>query len=118
MKNSLRIVFVLVLACLLFHPRMSSAETGQTIEIHAKKYAFVPAEITLRQGQTVTLLLVTDDVDHGLSVPGLGIQADILKKQPARVVVTPTQTGDFPGVCSRFCGLGHKKMQLMIHVVP
>ena len=88
------------------------------ITIHAKKYAFIPAEITLKKDQTVTLLLISDDVLHGLTVSELGIRSDMLKDIPTAVTLTPRQSGDFPGKCSRFCGRGHGSMKFTVHVVP
>jgi cytochrome c oxidase subunit 2 len=105
--------------CILFLLSMParSAEKIRTITVHAKRYAFVPAEITLSKGETVRLRLVSDDVDHGLAVKGLGIHADMLRKKTVDVMVTPEQTGDFAGTCSRFCGAGHGAMKLTVHVV-
>lgn len=95
-----------------------AANTKPTITIHAKRYAFIPAEITLKKDETVTLLLISDDVPHGLAVSGLGIRSDMLKGTPTAVTLTPTKTGDFGGVCSRFCGMGHGSMKFTVHVVP
>ena len=93
------------------------AEKVHTVTVHAKKYAFVPAEITLHKGETVKLKLISDDVAHGLAVKGLNIRADMPKGKPVEVVVTPEQTGDFAGTCSHFCGTGHGSMNLVVHVV-
>jgi cytochrome c oxidase subunit 2 len=89
-----------------------------TCTIHAKKYAFVPAEITLKRGKPATLLLISDDVPHGLAVKALGIRADMIKGAPVEVLVTPPQVGDFQGTCSRYCGAGHSSMSFVVHVVP
>ncbi len=89
-----------------------------TYTIHAKRYAFVPAEITLKVGKPATLLLVSDDVPHGLAVKALGIRADMVKGASVEVLVTPSQVGDFQGTCSRYCGPGHSSMSFVVHVVP
>lgn len=94
------------------------AKDRRVIAIHAKRYAFVPSEITLHKGQTANLLLVSDDVPHGLAVKELGIHADLVHGSPVKVAVTPLETGDFDGTCSRFCGSGHRSMALTVHVVP
>ncbi len=111
----------LALASALFLPCLPLATTAEQppkpIVIHARRYAFVPAEITLKRGQNALLLLVDDDVPHGLAVPALGIRADMIKGQPVEVSVTPQRTGDFAGNCSRFCGVGHGEMHFIIHVV-
>jgi cytochrome c oxidase subunit II len=39
------------------------------------------------------------------------------KGKSADVTLTPTTTGTFVGHCSVFCGSGHGKMMLTIHVV-
>ena len=35
----------------------SSQTSGQTIEIHARRFDFAPAEITLKKGETATIKL-------------------------------------------------------------
>ena len=97
--------------------RARSQEPTTSVVVHAKTYAFVPNAVTLKKGQTVKLILISDDVLHGLAVRGLGIRSDILPGHPAEVMVTPPQAGDFPGTCSVYCGSGHKDMQFVVHVV-
>lgn len=89
----------------------------KTITIHAKKYEFMPAEITLKKGETVKLELTSDDVRHSLEVKALGINGDMQKGKITDVTVTPEQTGDFKGKCGHFCGMGHDKMHFVVHVV-
>ena len=48
-------------------PAATAQEAGRTIEIHAKRFSFTPAEITLKKGETVKLVITSDDVDHMLS---------------------------------------------------
>ncbi len=95
----------------------ASSSTAPTITIHAKKYAFIPAEITLKKDQTVKLELTSDDVEHSLEVPALGINSVMKKGEVTEVEVTPIKTGDFKGKCGKFCGFGHRKMHFMVHVV-
>jgi len=85
--------------------------------IHAEKYKFLPAEITLKQDQTVKLELTSDDIEHSLEVPGLGINGIMKKGEVTDVIVTPTKTGDYKGKCGKFCGFGHGKMHFLVHVV-
>jgi cytochrome c oxidase subunit 2 len=92
-------------------------QSAPVIEIHAKRYAFVPAEITLKKGQTVRLELVSDDVIHSLVIDGLHLRVRMPAGQKVEATVTPEQTGDFKGKCGVFCGSGHGKMLLTVHVV-
>ncbi|HZU08367.1 MAG TPA: cupredoxin domain-containing protein [Pseudacidobacterium sp.] len=91
-------------------------DTTRTIEVHAKRYAFAPAEITVRKGETVKLELISDDVPHSLLIKELGINQTITKDHPAEVTFTPASVGDFHGKCGRFCGSGHGKMDFTVHV--
>lgn len=90
--------------------------SGGAIEIHAHRFAFSPAEITVKKGETVNLKLFSDDVPHSLLINDLGINQTIVKGKPAVVTFTPQKTGDFHGQCGRFCGSGHGKMAIVVHV--
>ena len=114
----LTLIALLLIGVLGFgsHNAAYAQEPTRTIEIHARQFAFVPAEITLKKGETVKLVLISDDVPHSLLIPDLGVNAPMIKDKPAEVLVTPTKTGDFLGVCGKFCGRGHGSMLFKVHV--
>ena len=114
-----RALFVLTTALFLgsLAAHCQTPQPTRTIVVHARKYAFSPAAITLKKGETTKLVLISDDVRHGLAVRGLGIHFNVLPGQPNEVIVTPAETGDYPGKCSVYCGSGHREMEFMIHVV-
>jgi cytochrome c oxidase subunit II len=87
-----------------------------TITIHALRYAFRPSEITLKQGQQVRLVFVTDDVPHGLTITELGLDVSIGKGKPVQVALTPSEVGNYSGRCSWYCGSGHSRMTFQVHV--
>jgi cytochrome c oxidase subunit 2 len=86
------------------------------VTIRAKRYEFQPSEITLKEGQKVKLIFISDDVPHGISVTELGISAEISKNHPTQMIIRPTTLGKFEGVCSRYCGAGHDTMRLVVNV--
>jgi len=94
----------------------SQQQTLPTVEIHARRFAFSPDEVTLHKGQAVTLRLSSDDVPHSLVVPALGINLQVSKGHPAEITITPPSSGIFPGQCGRFCGSGHGSMLFKIDV--
>ena len=98
-------------------PTPNTAAPARTITIHAKRYEFVPAEITLKKDQTVELQLTSDDVEHSLVVSDLGINGIMKKGEVTDITVTPTKLGDFRGRCGISCGIGHRNMHFMVHVV-
>ena len=89
----------------------------RTIEVTAKRYAFEPAEITIKKGETVELELTSADVPHGVRIRELKIDLRADKGKKADSLFTPQTTGTFVGHCSVFCGSGHGEMTLTIHVV-
>ena len=115
MKISPFTAFALALA-LVAGPALPAPGQQRTIEIHAKRFAFSPAEITIKKGETVTLSMTSEDVPHSLLIEGLGVNAAITKGHPTQVQIESDKTGDFAGRCGRFCGSGHGKMRFVVHV--
>jgi len=95
----------------------AAQNAGRTIEIHAKRFSFSPAQITLKKGETVKLVVTSEDVTHSLVIPDLQVKAEATKDQPGEVTVTPAKVGDFQGKCGHFCGKGHASMKFVAHVV-
>ena len=91
-------------------------DTPRTIEVHAKRSTFTPSEITLQQGETVKLVLTSDDVPHELVIPDLHVAQEIKKGHPSEVTIVADKVGDFPGKCGHFCGAGHGSMTFTVHV--
>ena len=87
-----------------------------TIEVSAKRFAFVPDQITVKKGQPVTLVLRSQDVTHGLAIKELGIKTEIPKGKETKVSFNPPQAGTFEGKCSHFCGSGHGSMKFTVIV--
>jgi cytochrome c oxidase subunit 2 len=93
-----------------------AANTPRKIEVVTKRFAYTPADITLKKGEPVILEFHSEDVTHGIKFKELNLQSEIRKGGPSELAFTPTQTGDFVGHCSRFCGSGHGSMVLTLHV--
>jgi cytochrome c oxidase subunit II len=87
------------------------------VEVTAKRFAFEPAEVTLKKGEAVDFVLTSSDVAHGIRIRELNLDLRAGKGKSADVTFTPMTTGTFIGHCSVFCGSGHGQMTLTIHVV-
>jgi cytochrome c oxidase subunit 2 len=96
-------------------PVHASAEPRE-IDVTAKRFTYEPAEITVRKGEPVVIVLHTADVAHGLKFAELGLATDIEKGNDSRLAFTPDRTGTFVGHCSHFCGSGHGSMILTLKV--
>jgi len=94
----------------------TKSEVSRTIEVHVKRFAFTPSEVTIKKGESVDIKLISDDVSHSLSLPDFDINLEVSKGNPQDVVIAPQSTGDFQGQCGRFCGSGHGAMKFTVHV--
>jgi cytochrome c oxidase subunit II len=113
-----KVAFFSLFVLVLFAVQSAHAQTTpRRIEIIAKKFDFTPAEITLKKGEPVVIVLKSEDVAHGLQFRELGFNVKAPKGQTGEATFTPTKTGDFVGHCSVFCGSAHGKMKLTLHVV-
>jgi cytochrome c oxidase subunit II len=89
----------------------------QVIRISARKFAFLPGQITLKKGVPVVLEFVSTEVVMGFSAPDFKVRADLIPGQIARVRLVPQTIGTFEYLCDIFCGDGHEGMSGKIHVV-
>ncbi|QNI37650.1 cupredoxin domain-containing protein [Edaphobacter albus] len=116
MRRQLSIALVVLIANTFGVGEMAAQEAPRTIEVHLKRFAFLPSEITVKKGETVDIRLISEDVTHGLAVPELNINREVSKGHPEDIVITPQAVGDFHGQCARFCGVNHGMMTFTIHV--
>lgn len=96
---------------------VTAQNNPRTIEVTARRFAYEPAEITVKKGEPVVLVIKSVDVAHGLRFRDLNLDAKVGKGGTAELRFTPEKTGDFVGHCSVFCGSGHGSMTLTLHVV-
>jgi len=68
---------LLSLLALLVMTANARGEEPRAIAITAKRFEFVPSTITLKKGETVTLVVTSEDVTHGLFLRPLKIDADL-----------------------------------------
>ena len=110
MKTTTTVLAAALLAC-GWLPGQTPA-SPKVITITARRFAYTPPEVRLKQGETVTLVLKSADVTHGMLCRALKIDSDIPPGQETRVTVTPLKAGDFTAICNHFCGPGHGNMKM------
>lgn len=114
-----------------FAARFGSLEDGSLAKHKALKDASAPiwekrrearqlavdADIAVPVGKVVHLLVTSNDVIHGWTIPAFGSKVQAV---PGRIHATwfrPTVTGSFYGQCSVLCGKNHASMPISIKVV-
>lgn len=74
-------------------------------------------EIRLPRGQRSEFLLTAQDVIHSFWIPALGGKMDMIPGATNRLVLEPTRSGSFRGVCAEFCGASHTLMAFTVVVM-
>jgi cytochrome c oxidase subunit 2 len=108
---------VVIPAAVSFGAARLHADAERVISVTAKRYDFEPASITLKRGEPVVLELRSADRAHSFKLPSLGIRADILPDDVARIRLVPDRAGTFAFACDTFCGSGHEEMDGQIVVI-
>ena len=109
-------LLVMLAGAQLFVPITPAEVAPQRIEVTARRFQFTPAEITLKKGEPVVMVLNSTDTTHGLEVDELGLKTEIHKGKVTELPFTPDKAGTFVGHCAVFCGAGHAGMTLTFHI--
>jgi cytochrome c oxidase subunit II len=92
------------------------AAQPRVVEITAKRFGFVPDQITLKKGEPVTLRLHSEDVTHGFFMRKLKIDTEVEPGKTTDITITPEVAGSYTTICDHFCGANHGNMKMTIVV--
>jgi cytochrome c oxidase subunit 2 len=96
---------------------LGAARAPRIVPVVARKFVFLPNEITLRRGEPVVLEFTAPEVVMGFFAPALDLRAVIVPGTPARIPFTPDRVGRYDFLCDIFCGDGHEGMSGHLVVV-
>ena len=74
-------------------------------------------ELRLPLGAPARFTVTTPDVIHSLWIPSLGPKIDLIPGRTNHLVLEPTRTGEFHGVCAEYCGVAHALMAFRVVVM-
>lgn len=106
---------VALLAGVIMTHRVYAAEP-RVVEITAKRFGFVPDQVTLKKGEPVTLRLHSEDVTHGFFMRKLKIDAEVEAGKTTDITIKPEVAGSYTTICDHFCGANHGNMKMTIVV--
>jgi cytochrome c oxidase subunit II len=88
-----------------------------TVEMIAKRFAFLPEQVEVAEGDEVTINVRSADGTHGIEIEKLKVKKAIPR---GGEVVTLSFTAPAPGryviKCSEYCGRGHDDMKSVLVV--
>ncbi|GGC87596.1 hypothetical protein GCM10007418_04190 [Halopseudomonas salina] len=74
-------------------------------------------EIRLPVGKSVLFKLTSTNVIHSFWIPALGGKVDMIPGRTNQLLLEPTRTGTFQGVCAEYCGTSHSFMRFKVKVM-
>ena len=95
------------------------ADGARELQVIAKKYEFVPARLEVTQGETVRVVVRSEDSKHGFGIKELDVKTEVPKTgEPATIEFVAEEAGEFEITCTKWCGKGHKTMKGLLVVKP
>ena len=76
----------------------------------AQTWAFVPAEIRVPAGATVTFRVASADVTHGFLIEHTNVNLTLIPGYVAEATATFRDPGTYLILCHEYCGVGHHNM--------
>jgi cytochrome c oxidase subunit 2 len=96
----------------------AAASAPRTIEVVAKRFTFEPSRIDVTEGERVKLEIKSGDGVHGVEIKKFKVNKRIPRGgDPITIEFVASATGEFPILCSEYCGDGHEDMKGMLVVV-
>ena len=95
--------------------------TGQdeprVIEVVVKRFAFEPARIEATEGEHIRLVVTSADGVHGVAIKKFRVEKAVPRGgTPVTIDFVASAPGEFPLLCSEYCGKGHEEMQGLLVV--
>jgi cytochrome c oxidase subunit 2 len=90
----------------------------RVIELKARKFAFEPATVIVKQGEKIRLRVTSEDVMHGIGIADYDIDRKLPPNETQVIEFTVGNAGRHHFHCSVFCGSGHGDMHGELVVLP
>ena len=102
----------------LAHGGPSTAQDEpRTIEIVAKRFTFEPSRIEVTEGERVRLVVKSGDGVHGIEIKKFKVNKKVPRGgEPVTIEFVASAPGQFPILCSEYCGEDHDDMKGMLVV--
>jgi cytochrome c oxidase subunit 2 len=81
-------------------------------------WVFEPREVRVPAGSTVSFVTTSQDVVHGLFIPGTTVNVMLLPGQVTRATARFDRPGEYLILCHEYCGAGHHIMEGRLIVEP
>jgi cytochrome c oxidase subunit 2 len=114
-----RVLLVSTLLTIIVTSASGSAppKDPRVIDVIARRFEFEPSVVTVTVGEPVRLMVRSGDGLHGFEIKKFKVNKDIPRGGEAVIInFTPNAVGEFPIMCSEYCGDHHEEMKGMLVV--
>jgi cytochrome c oxidase subunit 2 len=93
------------------------AEGEYEAYVIARAFSYDPSQIEVPVGSKVTIYVTSPDIQHGFKIQDTNVNMMIVPGQVSKLTYTFDRVGEFPYICTEYCGLGHAAMFGTVRVV-
>ena len=92
--------------------RTLAQDGPREIPVVAKRFTFEPARIEVTEGERVRLVVSSEDGVHGVEIKKFKVNKKVPRGgEKITIDFVASASGEFPIVCSEYCGKGHEEMK-------
>jgi cytochrome c oxidase subunit 2 len=89
----------------------------RVIEVVASRFAFEPSRIEVTEGEHIRLVVTSADGVHGVGIKKFRVEKTVPRGgTPVTIDFVASAAGEFPLLCSEYCGNGHEDMKGLLVV--
>lgn len=85
--------------------------------VMSQVWSFTPAELVVPVGAEVDIYVTSKDLQHGFKITDTNVNMQIVPGQVSKLSFTFDDVGEFPYICTEYCGSGHAAMFGTVKVV-
>lgn len=108
------VLFAAVVVTIVGFAQQPAPPEPKVFEVIARRFAFEPATIEVVEGDRVRLLVRSADGPHGVEIKAFKVKKAVPRAKPGDSPVTiefvAATSGEYPILCSEYCGEGHEEM--------
>jgi cytochrome c oxidase subunit 2 len=106
---------IVLLATFPGFAQQAAVSEPKVFEVVARRFSFEPATIDVVEGDTVRLLVRSADGPHGVEIKAFKVKKAVPRAKPGdnspvTIEFVAAAAGEYPILCSEYCGNGHKDM--------
>ena len=95
----------------------AAASAPRVINVVAQRFTFEPSRIEVTEGERIKLVVTSGDGVHGVEIKKFKVTKKVPRGgDPVTIEFVAAAAGEFPIMCSEYCGEGHEDMKGMLVV--